>query len=58
MTLSPLTRRRFSNFRANRPNAEVVSVGIDHYVSILTDPDVTDREPLKGLRDGEHVLAR
>ena len=30
----------FTNFRANRPNAEITSVGIDHYVSILTDPDV------------------
>src|SRR6266850_3825806 len=33
-------RLSFTNFRANRPNAEVVGVGIDHYVSILTDPDV------------------
>ena len=24
----------------NRPNAEVIGVGIDHYVSILTDPDI------------------
>jgi len=30
----------FTNYRANRPNAPVVNVGIDHYVSILTDPDV------------------
>jgi multiple sugar transport system permease protein len=30
----------FTNFRANRPNAEVVSVGIDNYVSVLTDPDI------------------
>src|SRR3954466_10500475 len=30
----------FTNFRANRPNAEVVNVGIDNYVSILTDPDI------------------
>ena len=33
-------RLSFTNFRANRPNAPVTSVGIDHYVSILTDPDV------------------
>ena len=33
-------RLSFTNFRANRPNAEVIGVGIDHYVSILTDPDV------------------
>ena len=30
----------FTNFRANRPNAEVAGVGIAHYVSILTDPDI------------------
>ena len=30
----------FTNFRANRPNAEVSSVGIDNYVSVLTDPDI------------------
>ena len=30
----------FTNFRANRPNATVVGVGIDNYVSVLTDPDV------------------
>ncbi len=30
----------FTNFRANRPNAEVSSVGIDNYAAILTDPDV------------------
>jgi multiple sugar transport system permease protein len=30
----------FTNFRANRPNAEVSSVGIAHFQSILTDPDV------------------
>jgi len=33
-------RLSFTNFRANRPNAEIVGVGIDHYVNILTDPDV------------------
>jgi len=30
----------FTNYRANRPNAPVLDVGIDNYVSILTDPDV------------------
>jgi len=30
----------FTNFRANRPNATVAGVGIDNYVSVLTDPDV------------------
>jgi multiple sugar transport system permease protein len=30
----------FTNFRANRPNAEVSNVGIDNYVSVLTDPDI------------------
>ncbi len=30
----------FTNYRANRPNAEVVSVGIRHFADILTDPDV------------------
>lgn len=30
----------FTNFRANRPNAEVISVGINNYVSVLTDPDI------------------
>jgi ABC-type spermidine/putrescine transport system permease subunit II len=33
-------RLSFTNFRANRPNAEVLGVGIDNYVAILTDPDV------------------
>src|SRR5262245_6087850 len=33
-------RLSFTNYRANRPNAAVAGVGIDHYVSILTDPDV------------------
>ena len=30
----------FTNYRANRPNAIVAGVGIDNYVSVLTDPDV------------------
>ena len=30
----------FTNYRANRPNAPVIEVGLDHYVSILNDPDV------------------
>jgi multiple sugar transport system permease protein len=30
----------FTNFRANRPNAEILGVGIDNYVSVLTDPDI------------------
>ena len=30
----------FTNVRANRPNASIVDVGIDNYVSVLTDPDV------------------
>ena len=30
----------FTNFRANRPNATVLGVGIDNYVSVLTDPDI------------------
>jgi hypothetical protein len=29
--------------RANRPNAEVLGVGIDNYASILTDPDIWGR---------------
>jgi len=29
----------FTNYRANRPNAVVATVGIDNYVSVLTDPD-------------------
>jgi multiple sugar transport system permease protein len=33
-------RLSFTNFRANRPNAPVIDVGIDHYVNILSDPDV------------------
>jgi len=33
-------RLSFTNYRANRPNAPLADVGIDHYVAILTDPDV------------------
>jgi len=33
-------RLSFTNFRANRPNAEVEWVGIENYVDILTDPDI------------------
>ncbi len=33
----------FTNYRANRPNAPVRSVGLDHYVAILNDPDVWAR---------------
>jgi multiple sugar transport system permease protein len=33
-------RLSFTNYRANMPNAVVRNVGIDNYVSILTDPDV------------------
>src|SRR5882672_2310788 len=33
-------RLSFTNFRANRPNANVLGVGIDNYVSVLTDPVV------------------
>jgi multiple sugar transport system permease protein len=30
----------FTNFRANRPNAPVLDLGLDNYTAILTDPDV------------------
>jgi multiple sugar transport system permease protein len=30
----------FTNFRANRPNAPVVNVGLSHYNDILTNPDI------------------
>jgi multiple sugar transport system permease protein len=30
----------FTNYRANRPNAPIKNVGIDNYVSILTDSEV------------------
>ena len=33
-------RLSFTNYRANRPNAPLLGVGIDNYVSVLTDPDV------------------
>src|SRR3982750_4813655 len=33
-------RLSFTNYRANRPNATVLGVGIDNYVSVLTDPDI------------------
>ncbi len=33
-------RLSFTNYRANRPNATVVGVGIENYLSILTDPEV------------------
>jgi multiple sugar transport system permease protein len=33
-------RLSFTNYRANRPNAPVLSVGVEHYSTILSDPDV------------------
>jgi multiple sugar transport system permease protein len=30
----------FTNYRANRPNAPVIDVGLQHYQDILTSPDV------------------
>src|SRR5258707_3620389 len=30
----------FTNYRANRPNAPIKSIGLDNYTSILTDVDV------------------
>src|SRR4051794_16958400 len=33
-------RLSFTNYRANRPNAVLRSVGLDHYRAILGDPDV------------------
>src|SRR5215470_11379446 len=33
-------RLSFTNYRANRPNAPIRAIGIDNYVSVLTDPDV------------------
>src|ERR1700741_596196 len=30
----------FTNYRANRPNAEIKSIGLDWYQKILTDADV------------------
>jgi multiple sugar transport system permease protein len=43
MNLFPLAwtiRLSFTNYRANRPNAKILGVGIANYVSVLTDPDV------------------
>lgn len=33
-------RLSFTNYRANRPNAEVVNVGLENYRRILTDSDI------------------
>ncbi len=33
-------RLSFTNYRANRPNAEIVNVGLDNYRRILTDDDI------------------
>jgi multiple sugar transport system permease protein len=33
-------RLSFTNYKANRPSAPLVWLGIDHYVDLLTDPDV------------------
>src|SRR5258706_14037167 len=33
-------RLSFTNYRANRPNVPLRSDGIDHYQSILSDPDI------------------
>ncbi len=33
-------RLSFTNYRANRPNAPLADVGLEHYTTILTDPDV------------------
>jgi len=33
-------RLSFTNYRANRPNARLVPLGIANYVSVLTDPDI------------------
>jgi multiple sugar transport system permease protein len=30
----------FTNYRANRPNAPVKFLGLDHYYDLLTDPDI------------------
>lgn len=30
----------FTNFKANRPNASVLGVGVENYVSVLNDPDI------------------
>jgi multiple sugar transport system permease protein len=33
----------FTNYRANRPNAPVRNVGLEHYQTILTDPEIWQR---------------
>jgi len=33
-------RLSFTNFRANRPNAKILGLGIANYLSVLNDPDV------------------
>lgn len=33
-------RLSFTNFRANRPNATILGVGLDNYVAVLNDPDI------------------
>src|SRR5216684_3693815 len=33
-------RLSFTNFRANRPNALIKSIGLENYASILTDPEI------------------
>src|SRR5437764_5959257 len=33
-------RLSFTNFRANRPHAKILGLGIANYVSVLIDPDV------------------
>ena len=30
----------FTNYRSNRPSAAIANVGIDNYISVLTDPDI------------------
>jgi multiple sugar transport system permease protein len=30
----------FTNYRANRPNAPLVNIGLEHYRDILSDPDI------------------
>ena len=34
----------FTNYQANRPNAEIKNVGLRHYERILTDTDVWHRD--------------
>jgi multiple sugar transport system permease protein len=33
-------RLSFTNYRANRPNAPILNVGLNHYNDILTNPDI------------------